>query len=153
MKVYEEISVTNHHFAPVGSPIKCPRVQDVPVTELIDRLKAKGIEIAVSESEVEVTYQVGGKENNVTVPLGTTFPGVVSVQRYVLVNSERNLELELSDYDDVQLRPNRRVIGGSIGGNFGIVCKLTYTGEDVSLKILEDVRSTLQDTYKRDIDL
>ena len=153
MKLTERIELLDHQYGPVSHHKEGYSISDKPIDDFITKLKEKGIIIDVNASEKEVGYhsQRKGEYKNVTVPLGTTFPeddGFVIA--YFLQGAGEDdsrhvkYELELKDHKAVG-RTNR--IGGSVAGEYGIVCTVTAEGSKVDASIADSVRKALHETY------
>lgn len=150
MKLTENIILTKHHFAPAGSPIDRYSISDKPVSNLIKNLCEQDVKINSNYSEKEISYlaqteQESDKERIVKIPLLTKLPDATPIAFYL--RSESGLELELRDYSDITQRPSRGVIGGTIAGSFGIICKLSAEGETTDLSVVEKVKKALEKTY------
>jgi len=148
MKLSEAMRVTKHHSGPPGSGIDHPRLSDEATEKLILELRTKGIEISLSDSLKDVGYRIPSKSGQVTVPLLTQFPEPVSPSQYILRDVSGKLELELNDFKHSYSNSPKGTIGGTVYGEYGIECKLTYQSDEIDTSIVGKVREALNAAYQ-----
>ena len=148
MKVREKIILSVHHYGPVGSRLICPRVHDEPYELLLKNLNAASILIDSKLSEKTIKYYIGNSLRELTVPVETTMPiySKENLQSYSLKDGN-GLELTLENWEEITGRPPRGVFGGTLSGDFGVIGKLLFSGDD--LTIIQNVKKALEETYMK----
>ena len=151
MELRERILIGKHYFGSGCEPVKGYSINDQPYQTLLKNLHEEGVAISEEHSQKTIEYRLPEIEGEATVPLETEFPkySEAQVTSYILRDG-KSLELKLKDYEDITSRPAPGIIGGSIGGNFGIIGHLKIKGEKINQEIVEKVRNALEKTYDED---
>lgn len=152
MKLVETILLTKHHSAPAGSLPRRYSISDQPIDKLISNLQEQGIEINPNYSEKEVEYKLQTSKwdfshRKTIVPLAAEFPNDTTLMVFYLRNGS-GLELKICNYDHITQRPPERVIGGTVAGDFGIICELSIEGTTVDLSVIDKIIEAMKKTYE-----
>ena len=154
MKITEEVKLTHHEYGPASHHNREYSISDKSIDELIAKLGEKGIIVDSNASEKKISYYSTRKNEHqeATVPLGTTFPGNVKhTLAYFLqgtgTGDSRHVkyELELKDYSSTGSSGNR--IGGSVSGEYGVICNLTVEGNKIDASVVDSVNKAIHETY------
>ena len=150
MEIREKIFLSIYHQGPVGSRIICPRLHDEPYEVLFKNLHIAGISIDLKLSEKNTRYNIGNLSRESIIPIETIIPEYIiqHLQSYLLRDGN-GLELMLKDWENIQSRPQRGIIGGRISGRFGIAGSLTFKGENFNGEIIPNVKRALEETYMK----
>ncbi|MEK6761043.1 MAG: hypothetical protein AABX93_03925 [Nanoarchaeota archaeon] len=150
MEIKEEIVLSVSHYGPVGSRIRCPRINDQNYEILFANLRSAGILMDLQLSEKTLRYYVGNAVRESTIPIETSLPSYSreSLQSYALRDG-KNLELILRNWNHNSTPKREGVIGGTVSGEYGIVGNLTLNVSNLDPEIINHIRKSLEETYMK----
>ena len=147
MKFEDKLKITqSQHDLPADIKHFCS-ITDHPITEVVEKLGAKGIHINPLLSEVRINYEMQGSTRKATVPFRTNFhdEDIVIIDAYYL--RDQALEIRLENCHDIKPISPRNIIGGSVRGEIGIIAYLVYQGGGEGQEIIKRAKTVIDQIY------